>query len=70
VTTPVKELKGFKRITLEPNEKRTVGFTIMADQLSLLNLDMKRVVEPGAFEVMIGGSSEDIRAKGNFEVAK
>ena len=70
VTTPVKELKGFKRITLESNEKRIVEFTIMADQLSLLNIDMKRVVEPGTFEVMIGGSSEDIRLKGGFKVVK
>jgi beta-glucosidase len=70
VTTPVKELKGFRRITLRPNEKRTVEFTIMADQLSLIDLDMKRVVEPGTFEVMIGCSSEDIRLKGRFEVTK
>jgi beta-glucosidase len=68
VTTPIKELKGFKRVALEPGEKQTVEFILTPDQLSLINQDMKRVVEPGIFEVMIGSSSEDIRLEGNFEV--
>jgi beta-glucosidase len=70
VTTPIKELKGFKRVALEPGEKQTVEFILTPDQLSLINQDMKRVVEPGIFEVMIGSSSEDIRLKGRFEVTK
>jgi len=69
VTRPVKELKGFKRITLKPGEKRTVSFTIDSDHLSFLNREMKKVVEPGKFQIMIGSSSEDIRLKGVLEVS-
>jgi len=70
VTRPLKELKGFKRITLEPKEKKTVTFVLTREQLSFLDQKMKSVVEPGAFEVMIGSSSEDIRLKSSFEVVK
>jgi beta-glucosidase len=68
VTRPLKELKGFKRITLKPGEKTTVKFVVGPEQLAFVNRGMKRVVEPGAFEVMIGGSSENIKLTGNFEV--
>jgi len=68
VTTPVKELKGFEKITLGPGDKKTVEFTVTAYQLSLLDRNMKRVVETGTFEVMVGASSEDIRLKGSFEI--
>jgi beta-glucosidase len=68
VTRPVKELKGFKRITLESGEKRTVKFTLGSEELSFTNRDMKRVVEPGTINVMIGRSSEDIQLTGRFEV--
>lgn len=68
VTRPVKELKGFKRITLEPGEKRTVTFTLAVSQLGFYNRDMEFVVEPGAVEVMVGSSSEDIRLSGEFEI--
>jgi hypothetical protein len=57
VTRPVMALKGFRRIHLNPGEKRTVEFTITPDALSLLNVDMHKVVEPGAFDVMVGPSS-------------
>jgi beta-glucosidase len=57
VTVPVKELKGFQRITLKPREKKTVEFTITPDTLSMLNADMHRVVEPGDFEIMVGADS-------------
>jgi len=57
VTRPVIALKGFQRITLKPGEKRTVDFTITPDALSLLDVDMHRVVEPGVFEIMVGPSS-------------
>jgi beta-glucosidase len=57
VTRPVKELKGFQRITLKPGEKKTVEFTITPDSLSMLNVDMHKVVEPGAFEIMVGPDS-------------
>jgi beta-glucosidase len=57
VTRPVKELKDFQRISLQPGETRTVRFEITPDKLSFLNEEMKRVVEPGAFDVMVGPSS-------------
>ena len=60
VTRPVKELKGFKRITLQPGESRTVEFTLTANELAFLNEKMERVVEAGMFEVMVGGSSVDL----------
>lgn len=70
VTRPVKELKGFKRITLKPGEEKTVEFTLTLDMLSFLNQDMRRIVEPGLFRVMVGSSSEDIRLTGTFTVKK
>jgi beta-glucosidase len=68
VTRPVKELKGFKRITLESNKKRTLEFTLGPEELSFTNREMKQVIEPGTINVMIGKSSEDIQLKGKFEV--
>ncbi len=59
VTRPVKELKGFRRITLKPREKKTVTFEIGPDELAFHNKDMKYVVEPGMFEIMTGCSSGD-----------
>jgi len=69
VARPIKELKGFKRITLEPGEQKTVTFTLGPEELSFYDINMDLVVEPGLFEVMVGSSSEDIRLKGAFEVA-
>ncbi len=57
VTRPVKELAGFERVTLDPGEKRTVTFRVGPDALSLVGRDMKRVVEPGRFDLMIGTNS-------------
>jgi len=67
VSTPVKELQGFEKITLEPGEKKTVKFILTPYQLSLVDRNMNRIVEPGTFNVMVGASSEDIRLKGSFE---
>ncbi|MEJ1970257.1 MAG: glycoside hydrolase family 3 N-terminal domain-containing protein [Rhizomicrobium sp.] len=61
VTRPVKELKGFQRVTLKPGETRTVTFTVGPHELRLWNIDMKRVVEPGAFDVMVGANSQDLK---------
>ncbi|NPV53020.1 MAG: beta-glucosidase [Firmicutes bacterium] len=69
ISRPVKELKGFKRVSLEPGGKRTLTFVISTDQLAFHDRDMNLVVEPGAFEVIVGSSSEDIRLTGRFEVA-
>ena len=57
VTQPVKQLRGFERIHLEPGETKTVQFPINFDTLAFLNRDMRRVVEPGAIQIMMGGSS-------------
>jgi beta-glucosidase len=62
VTRPVKELKGFRRVTLAPGEKHTVTFELGPNELSYHGLDMKRVVEPGLFRVMVGGSSEGVKS--------
>ncbi|MBS7606540.1 glycoside hydrolase family 3 C-terminal domain-containing protein [Candidatus Bathyarchaeota archaeon] len=69
VARPLKELKGFERITLKPGEQKTVEFTLGPEELSFYDVNMDLVVEPGLFEVMVGSSSEDIRLKGTFEVA-
>ena len=68
VTTYEKNLRGFERVRLKPGETRTLTFTLAPDDLALWNRDMKFVVEPGAFRVMIGSSSEDIRLNGDFEI--
>jgi beta-glucosidase len=68
VSTPVRELKGFEKVSLTPGEKRTVTFTLAPEHLSLLNRQMEPVVEPGTFDVMVGSSCEDIRLRGSFEV--
>ena len=57
VTRPVKELKDFARVSLAAGESKTVTFTITPDKLAFYDLDMKRTVEPGAFDIMVGTSS-------------
>ena len=59
VTRPVKELKGFQKVTLKPGETKTVRFQVNPEMLSFYDLQMDWVVEPGEFEVMIGRSSQD-----------
>lgn len=70
IARPVKELRGFKRITLEPGEKKKVTFTLYMDQLAFYDRNMRLIVEPGTYEVMVGSSSEDIRLTGKFEVTR
>jgi beta-glucosidase len=57
VTRPVKELKGFQRVSLKPGEQKTVTFTLGPKALGFWNEQMKRVVEPGAFDIMAGDNS-------------
>ena len=59
VTRPVKELKGFRRVTLAPGETRTVAFDITPDKLAFYDIDMVWRVEPGEFRIMIGSSSRN-----------
>jgi beta-glucosidase len=61
VTRPIKELRGFERVTLAPGQKKTVTFTLGPQELSLINRDMKRVVEPGTFTVMVGTDSDKLQ---------
>ncbi|MEI9992443.1 MAG: glycoside hydrolase family 3 N-terminal domain-containing protein [Rhizomicrobium sp.] len=61
VTRPVKELKGFQRVTLAPGESKTLTFTVGPHELRMYNQAMRRVVEPGAFDVMVGGNSQDLK---------
>ena len=57
VTRPVEELKGFQRVSLNPGETKTVSFEITPRSLQFWNADMHRVVEPGAFTIMVGPDS-------------
>ena len=60
VTTPKKTLKGFTRIALEAGETKTVTFTLGVNELAIWNREMKKVVEPGEFKVMVGGNLQDV----------
>lgn len=69
VKTLVKELRGFKRITLNPGEKKDVVFSLQGKELAFYDEKTHGfIVEPGAFDVLIGSSSEDIRLKTQFNV--
>jgi beta-glucosidase len=60
VTRPVKELRGFQRITLRPGETKTVQLSLGPSELSFLNREMQRVVEPAVFRIMVRGNSEEL----------
>ena len=62
IARPVKELKGFQRISLKPGESRTVTFTIDREMLKFYNQDLEYVCEPGDFQVMIGPNSRDVQS--------
>jgi beta-glucosidase len=69
VKMPIRQLKRFRRITLEPKETKTVKFSLPASELSFYDIESNDfIVEPGEFEIQIGSSSEDIRLKGKFYV--
>lgn len=70
VTRPVKELRGFERISLDPGETQTVTFEIGPDDLSFWDEDMKQKVEPGRFDLMVGHSSADIAQTVTLEVVE
>ncbi|MFJ6837854.1 beta-glucosidase [Streptomyces sp. NPDC091209] len=66
---PAQELVGFRRITLAPAEVKTVTFSVRMDQLGYLGLDRSGfIIEPGPIDVLLGSASDDIRARGAFEV--
>ncbi len=68
MTRPVKELAGFKRISLKPGERKTVVFEVLASQMAFLDKDMRWKVEKGSIGMEIGSSSEDIRLTGEYTV--
>lgn len=65
---PVKELAGFKRVTLCPDETKTVMFTVEAGQMAFLDCEMRWKVEKGAYTIEIGSSSQDIRLSGTYRI--
>lgn len=70
MTRPVKELAGFRRVSLESGEKKRVHFVMKADQTAFLDRNMKWKVEKGEFEIQIGKSSEDICLKDVFSISE
>lgn len=68
VTRPIKELKGFRKIALQPGEKKTVTFALTPEELAFYDRNMVRRVEPGTFNVMVGSSSERLPLRGAFDV--
>jgi beta-glucosidase len=69
VTRPVKELRGFVRLALAPGETARVVFELAVRALAFHDVSLRRVVEPGAIDVMVGASSDDLRLTGRFEIA-
>lgn len=69
VTRPMRELKGFERVSLKKGEKKTVVFEISSDDLKFYNIDMKNEAEAGDFEVFVGGNS-DAESRGSFGLVK
>jgi len=61
VTRPVKELKGFRRVSLEPGERRTIAFDIGSEELRFFDRSMHRVVELGDFDLMVGADSRELQ---------
>lgn len=68
VTRPVKELKGFQRVTIEPHQTKTVSFCLKVNQLGFYDQAQQLVIEPGKIEIMVGNSSQDIACAGEFEI--
>jgi beta-glucosidase len=61
VTRPVKELKGFRKVMLQPGEAKEIAFTLDSNDLSFYKRDMTFGTEPGKFEVFVGGNSRDVK---------
>jgi len=65
---PVKELKDFQKVALQPGESKTIKFAITNEKLSFYNRNLQWVSEPGQFKLMIGSASDDIRLQTNFNL--
>jgi beta-glucosidase len=68
IPRPVKELKGYRRVKLEPGETCRVTFHLSVDQLAFYNLNSNLILESGKIEILVGSSSQDIRLHGEFEI--
>ena len=68
MTRPVKELQGFARVELQPEEEKEVRFTVAPSQMAFLDEDMRWKIEKGEIEVQLGASSEDIRPKDSYTI--
>lgn len=68
VTRPLKELKAFKRITLEAQQRQTVSFYLAVNQLGFYDLNRDFVIQPGKVDVMLGNSSQNLPCVGSFEI--
>jgi beta-glucosidase len=70
IARPIKELKDFRKINLNPGESKKIKFIINKEKLSFYNQQLIWDAEPGVFDLMIGASAEDIRLKDGFELVK
>jgi beta-glucosidase len=68
IPRPVKELKGYQRVHLRPEESCMIKFDLPVNQLAFYRQDLSLVLERGVVDVMIGSSSEDIQQRGSFEI--
>jgi beta-glucosidase len=68
IPRPVKELKGFSRVTLEPGQTKNITFKLPVNMMAFYDIDFNLVIESGSIEVMIGSSSDDIRLHNSFEI--
>lgn len=68
VSRPIKELRGFKRLALQPGERRRVSFELAVEQLAFAGVDAELVLEPGRVRVMAGTSSEDLPCQAEFSI--
>ena len=68
VSRPVKQLRGFARVTIKPGETREIDFTLTSDQFALWSKDGDWLIEPGTIDLMVGSASDDIRARTSVEV--
>lgn len=68
VVQPPLQLRAFEKVNLKAGESKEVTFVLGFDELSIIGQDMKRVLEAGEFDIMVGASSQDIRQKGTLEI--
>ena len=68
ITRPLMQLKGFEKVIIESGEKARVMFKVPSEILAFYNKDIRLIIEPGVFEVLVGSSSVNIKVKGEFEI--